>query len=111
MKELISALRQYRHNYDVDGSQEFVIGYDKKETDRIVAKLLAVTRLPSTNSSDLQERLRKASNNPGCTHTNMHLFMDAANMIDWLINEIVQLKQEAAQKDAVDVVTSKFEGQ
>ena len=33
---LLTALRQYRHNH----GEGFVFGYDKEETDRIVAKLV-----------------------------------------------------------------------
>jgi len=36
MKELIPAIRQYKHN---DGSDGFVIAYDKIETERVVLEL------------------------------------------------------------------------
>ena len=38
MKELISAIRQYKHN---DGSEGFVMAYDRKVTEEIVCKLKA----------------------------------------------------------------------
>lgn len=38
MKELMLAIRQYKHN---DGSEGFVVGYDKDETEKLVAELNA----------------------------------------------------------------------
>tara|TARA_R110002096_G_scaffold412705_1_gene613239 strand:- start:33 stop:233 length:201 start_codon:yes stop_codon:yes gene_type:complete len=38
MKELIPAIRQYKHN---DGSEGFVIAYDEKETEKVVTELKA----------------------------------------------------------------------
>ena len=38
MKELIPAIRQYKHN---DGSEDFVIAYDKEETEKVVTELKA----------------------------------------------------------------------
>jgi len=36
MKELIPAIRQYKHN---DGSEGFVMAYDKDETEKLVTEL------------------------------------------------------------------------
>ncbi|MBL4795833.1 MAG: hypothetical protein JKY50_00310 [Oleispira sp.] len=36
MKELIPAVRQYKHN---DGSEGFVMAYDKDETEKLVTEL------------------------------------------------------------------------
>lgn len=36
--ELYNAVRQYKHN---DGSEGFVIGYDKDETEKVVTELKA----------------------------------------------------------------------
>lgn len=47
--------------------------------------------------SDLQTRLRNASNNPGCTYTNMHLFMDAADQIDEVLEQNDILRAEVAK--------------
>ena len=79
MKELIPAIRQYKHN---DGSEGFVIAYDKEETEK------AFTRLKSDIKIRTLSNLRDAIQPAGLINSGagMKTIESITNAINTLIN-------------------------
>ena len=79
MKELIPAIRQYKHN---DGSEGFVIAYDKEETEKVF------TRLGSDIKIRTLSNLRDAIQPAGLINSGagMKTIESITNAINTLIN-------------------------
>jgi NAD kinase len=59
MKQLIPAIRQYKHN---DGSDGFVIAYDKDETEKLVAELNAQIEFKIKECQELAQACNRYKN-------------------------------------------------
>ena len=87
MKELIPAIRQYKHN---DGSEDFVIAYDKEETEK------AFTRLGSDIKIRTLSNLRDAIQPAGLINSGAGIktIESITNAINTLINLELNTKKE-----------------
>lgn len=59
MKELSKAVRQYKHN---DGSEGFVIAYDKEETEKLVTELKAQIEFKIKECQELAQACNRWKN-------------------------------------------------
>lgn len=61
MKQLTPAIRQYKHN---DGSDGFVIAYDKTETEKLVTELNAQIEFKTKEHQELAKAYNRYKKRP-----------------------------------------------